>query len=184
MNLYEEYPSELYHYGVKGMRWGKRKAKYESSSQTKGGGSSNKDNEREIKRKSNMKKTLTIGAAAAGTALAAYGAYKLSKVAKEKAFIKNYDRATKAVEKLLNDKKSSHIELKSGLYNKKDKWVQDTLMEDAYRYAKRHSSSTKSAVKTLLGKNRVFTVAELMNMGIDVSMPDFGWHDVNPKRLR
>lgn len=32
MSLVEEYNKELYHYGVKGMKWGVRKEKYNSMS--------------------------------------------------------------------------------------------------------------------------------------------------------
>ena len=168
---------ELYHYGVKGMKWGKRKATYESASSNKGGKTSNQSNgNKESQRKAKIKKAAIIGASVAGTALAAYGGYKLSKLAKEKAFTKNYDRATKAVEKLLNDPKSGHIDTRMGLYNKRDKWVQDNLVEDAYRYAKRNSSTTKAAVKTLLGKNRELPTADLLNMGIATDLPDFGWY--------
>lgn len=57
---------ELYHYGVLGMKWGKRKAKTSDTSNTK----------RKSKKKNN-KKAIIIGSAIVGTALAAYGVKKI-----------------------------------------------------------------------------------------------------------
>ena len=69
---------ELYHYGVKGMKWGRRKAPVANSTSARRG--SPQDVERaKAARKAKMKKALKIGAAVAGTALAAYGTYKLAK---------------------------------------------------------------------------------------------------------
>lgn len=95
--------NELYHYGVPGMRWGHRKAqpeayqrlgrsrtsyktaKKQASAQYK---QAKKDyrNDPEVKaiRKQKAKRALKVGAAVAGTALAAYGAYKLNKFVKDK----------------------------------------------------------------------------------------------------
>lgn len=68
---------ELYHYGVKGMRWGIRK-KYDPHPRKK----SSKQKRHIRKEKSltdKQKKYIKIGAAAATTALAVYGGYKLYK---------------------------------------------------------------------------------------------------------
>ncbi len=70
--------TELYHYGVKGMRWGHRKARYSSESagrSSKSGSSSSGSG----KKKMSTAKKVAIGAAiVGGTMLVAYGGYKLS----------------------------------------------------------------------------------------------------------
>lgn len=69
---------ELYHVGVKGMKWGHRKARPQT---TVGGGrkSGNAQADANAQRKARIKKGVVIGATAAGAFLAGYGAYKLNK---------------------------------------------------------------------------------------------------------
>ncbi len=72
---------ELMHYGVPGMKWGKRKARPAAVSRTRRAANATPEQQaaqREA-RKAKAKKALKIGAAVAGTALAAYGGYKLAK---------------------------------------------------------------------------------------------------------
>lgn len=74
---------ELYHHGVKGMKWGVRKNRQAVT--TSGKRSTNKQTDEErAKKKAKIKKGIKIGAAVVGTALAAYGGYKLSKYIKTK----------------------------------------------------------------------------------------------------
>jgi len=92
--LYHYDSSELYHYGVPGMKWGQRKQRVQVS----GGGrlgrgsqasaSSTSAKVARDKKKSRVKKGIAIGAAVAGTALVAFGAYKLNKAINNKAWQK------------------------------------------------------------------------------------------------
>ena len=75
---------ELYHYGVKGMKWGKRKqyvpvGNVGQRSSRQAERNSPEAQARRAERVAKAKKAAKIGAAVAGTALAAYGTYKLAK---------------------------------------------------------------------------------------------------------
>lgn len=83
-----EYRYELYHHGIKGQRWGIRRFQNKDGSLTAKGkqryredGSASKKQEDETSKKGltdKQKKAIKIGAAVVGTALVAYGGYKLS----------------------------------------------------------------------------------------------------------
>ena len=98
---------ELYHYGVPGMKWGHRKSQYyqtvgnqrrisavspkinktgiRSSKASVSQNSKTQKTELTSQQKAaRRKKALKVGAAVAGTALAAYGTYKLAKFAQDK----------------------------------------------------------------------------------------------------
>ena len=99
---------ELMHYGVPGMKWGHRKARYYEVTGNRSRIGSKNNGQMNIKiRRSNSdisnknsksqkteltqeqktarrKKALKIGAAVAGTALAAYGTYKIAKYTQDK----------------------------------------------------------------------------------------------------
>lgn len=94
MWVYVQYPycNELYHYGVPGMKWGHRKAQPPAVTNARVRYKQAKDEYKQAKkdavtpeqRAARRKKALVIGTAVAGTALAAYGAYKLNNYVKTK----------------------------------------------------------------------------------------------------
>lgn len=72
---------ELYHYGIKGMKWGIRRFQDKNGRLTSAGKKRIKEKDKSESKKSGLtdkqKKAIKIGAAVAATALVAYGAYKL-----------------------------------------------------------------------------------------------------------
>ena len=90
--------NELMHYGVQGMKWGRRKNIQSISGRRSGRISQKSINIGEDQsaakeaRKARVKKAAIIGAAAVGSALTVYGAYKLSKLLKNKAVKTLFDR--------------------------------------------------------------------------------------------
>jgi len=131
---------ELKHYGVLGMKWGKRKAQYYEST----GG-------RSIKSKSNQtnstgsaeqklarrKKAVKVGAAVVGTALAAYGTYKIAQhvsnkrnqaaMQKARSYIDENFMKKIGTSKFTNGKTASHYQDGLGnnfvLYGRGDKTI-------------------------------------------------------------
>ena len=82
-----EYRYELYHHGIKGQRWGVRRFQNKDGSLTARGKQRYRDDDSTTKKQEEprkkgltdkQKKAIKIGAAVVGTALIAYGGYKLS----------------------------------------------------------------------------------------------------------
>lgn len=79
---------ELRHYGVKGMKWGRRKARPQPTGMGRSSGQVDNSPEaqaaRREARRQKLKRAAKIGAAVAGTALAAYGTYKVAQYMQDK----------------------------------------------------------------------------------------------------
>lgn len=119
-------------------------------------------------RKATLKKSVKVGAAVAGTVLAAYGAYKASKALKNKAFRVSYDRGVAAAAKIMEGYSHDTAENARKAAN-----VSRYLSESHYDYAKRSSRTTSAAIKTLLGKNSEKPIGEVINSGARFLLPDY-----------
>ena len=79
---------ELYHHGVPGMKWGRRKARVSSSGGSRSGGKSAKSSQstsaKAQSRKKAGKRAAIIGSSVAAAGLAAIGGYTVSRLLKSK----------------------------------------------------------------------------------------------------
>lgn len=170
---------ELQHHGVKGMKWGRRKARLQSTGTGRRGGQATSDSAqseaaRKEARRAKAKRAAKIGAALVGTALAVYGAKKASDVLKDKAYQKALERGRKATEDLIHRK--INTDFAAAVYSKDQRKIRELddqisalnkyLTKSDIRYAERASRNTIAAVKELMGKNYELPLATLKKMGI------------------
>lgn len=167
---------ELKHYGVKGMKWGRRKARPQAVGRTPGGKQSTETDEAAVKeaRRRKVKRAAMIGAAVVATALTAYGAKKMSDVVKDKAYKSALERGTKATRDLITRK--INTDFAAAVYSKDSRKIREAderisqlnryLTKKDLQYAERASRNTVAAIKELMGKNYELPLATLKKMGI------------------
>ena len=101
MSFVQDYNKELYHHGVKGMKWGHRKARNTSSAignryRSKAAESQRKaDSKQPMSTKKKVAIAAGVGAAVAATALAVYGGKKMSTYIKSEAGRRSYETGKK-----------------------------------------------------------------------------------------
>lgn len=177
---------ELQHHGVKGMKWGRRKARPQSTGTGRRSGQTATDSAqseaaRKEARRAKAKRAAKVGAALVGTALAVYGAKKASDVLKDKAYQKALERGRKATEDLIHRK--INTDFAAAVYSKDLRKIRELddqisalnkyLAKSDIRYAERASRNTVAAVKELMGKNYELPLATLKKMGIKTFDPKF-----------
>ena len=208
-----DYYNELYHHGVKGMKWGVRKRTDAFSAKATGHRiaakvydinakaykKSNKalssmnaaarttslkkaeqaqaeaNKRREAAntpeaRKARVKKAVKVGAAVAGTALAAYGAYKVSKHIKSEAGKRSYESGKRyAEEHFFSEARKIGIDSASSSARRMS--LEDAgrqTLKNTDRRTKKVSSSTVEAVKYLRHPERYQVDGELLRwFGVD-----------------
>lgn len=146
------YPNELYHYGVKGMKWGHRKAPTVSTKTGRNKSATNvSDSDAALKeaRKAKIKKAAKIGAAVTATALVAYGAYKLNKNLNTSIANKYKEKGALLIETGRIDKfyslKYSDLADKAKFYA--DKSTSKRIYESNMRSAKESAKSGERAIR-------------------------------------
>lgn len=172
---------ELKHHGVKGMKWGRRKARPEATGRNYSGKQSTDTDEaaRKQARRAKAKRAAMIGTAIVAAGLAAYGAKKASDVLKDKAYKKALERGRKATADLIKSKVNT--DFAQAVYSKDHRKIREVddqisaltryLTKSDIAYAERASRSTVAAVKELMGKNYEIPLATLKKMGIKTVDP-------------
>lgn len=155
---------ELQHYGVKGMKWGRRKARPEATGNGRRGGQTDNSPEAQAAakeaRRQKAKRALKIGAAVVGTALAAYGAVKLHSAVREKNYQYRMAQGSKAIDQYI--KKTTTWSTPSEDWRvRMDRDARDQkYFEQVYKSASRQAdkdsfrTAVRNVVTDYLDKNR------------------------------
>lgn len=118
-----ENPDELMHFGVKGMKWGHRKAQAQSTTGSKKISDKSESQQKKKGLSDKQKKAIKIGAAVAGTALAAYGAYKLHNFVRQKNMDIRIDEGKNKCDRMLKKLDRMRINDRVSGSNGTEKWV-------------------------------------------------------------
>lgn len=146
--------NELMHYGVPGMKWGRRK-NIQSISGKRSGRISKKSTSigpdqaaAKEARKARVKKAAIIGAAVVGTALTVYGARKVSNLLKDKAAAKSYETGKKVAEKYFKEMNDS-LDAGNLAKNHSDWKAYRQTLKNTDKRTERVRRSTAEAIKYL-----------------------------------
>ncbi len=100
-------------------------------------------------KRAKIKKAVTVGTAVAGTALAAYGAYKLSKAIKTKAYNKSYELGKAVADDVFNSNYINDARVNNGTYEFKNRYGKSILTG---RYT--GNSGYRSTLDSINNRNR------------------------------
>lgn len=169
--------TELYHYGVKGMKWGHRKARNSSESvgrSSKSGSSSSGSG----KKKMSTAKKVAIGAAiVGGTMLVAYGGYKISE--------KNYNKKINEYQKFFDTANASFTlanQMKSRADSLRTKIKEESKMRESSQnvydnFMKEHGEYYKNREAARTDKNNYWYM-QRENLAKEVNKHDRAMNDL------
>lgn len=156
---------ELKHYGVKGMKWGKRKARPEPIGVGRRGGKTSTDSaeaEAAAKeaRRQKAKRALKIGAAVVATGLAVYGAAKLHSVVRDKNYQYRMAQGSKAIDSYIKKTTTWHTPGEDWRVRMDRDARDQKYFEQVYKSASRQAdkdsfgTAVRNVVTDYLDKNR------------------------------
>lgn len=155
---------ELYHYGIPGMKWGHRKARAVMTSTGRRSrrteSTTDKSSPEYQAKVARRKKTIKIGMAVAGTALAAYGTYKMSKFLKNKAATKSYETGKKFAEQYFKEAKKYELSNTGRYLSSMDAY--SSTLRNTDKRTRKVKNSTVQAIRYLRHPERYQVDGALM----------------------